>query len=77
MARGPEAQESPLAYQADPNRTNFPFAKVSLMKESEPKNPDGTYIMTEKRLKMMKKLEVALTDYKRVRERLEAEEQEK
>ncbi|MFA5504051.1 MAG: hypothetical protein WC423_01405 [Vulcanimicrobiota bacterium] len=46
------------------------------MEESEPRNPDGTYVMTKKRLEMMKKLESALVDYKRVRERLEAEKHE-
>jgi hypothetical protein len=46
------------------------------MEELEPRNPDGIYVMTAKRLKMMKKLESALIDYKRVRERLEAEKHE-
>jgi hypothetical protein len=51
------------------------FAKVLVMEESEPRNPDGTYVMTAERLQMMKKLEAALIDYKRVRERLEADKQ--
>ena len=46
------------------------------MEELEPRNPDGTYVMTPKRLQMMKKLESALTDYKKIRERLEAEKHE-
>jgi len=58
------------------DRTNLPYAKVLNMEESEPRNPDGTYVMTKKRLEMMKKLESALVDYKRVRERLEAEKHE-
>lgn len=59
------------------NRTNLSYAKVLSMEEFEPRNPDGTYVMTKKRLKMMKKLESALLDYKRVRERLEAEHEYK
>jgi hypothetical protein len=44
--------------------------------EIEPRNPDGTYVMTKKRRQMFKQLEAALIDYKRVRGRLEEEKKQ-
>lgn len=71
-----QSRESGALTESSQNRTNLAYAKVLNMEELEPRNPDGTYVMTEKRLKMIKKIESALIDYKRIRERLEAEKHE-